>query len=144
MLPVVQIKQNVPLVHCEQGESCFIGEESIEIMQFRLVYEGSLKSSGNSSRHVAEKHAIRCQFHEQLSSLYDNHEQLRSMRYYVESPVDVMNRQRAMRISFADSGASITETLARRFVRSNGFRFVPLVNQQYDLICGLNILFLRR
>jgi hypothetical protein len=44
---------------------------------------------------------------------------------------------------FPDPDTSFMETFARRFSRC-GFRFVPLVNRELKLICGLEILFLRR
>jgi len=78
-------------------------------MQFRLVYEGSLKSSGNSSRHIEEKHAIRKQLHGQLSNLYDNHYQLQAMRYYVAPVNPKMDEMRKLRGDFTDSGASVTD-----------------------------------
>ena len=111
MLSTVQTKPQAPFVYHERGEGFVEEWETIDVMQFRLVYEGSLKSSGNSVKHVGEKHAIRTQFHEQLSNLYDNHEVLKSLRYYVESDVEKARRYRSLGVTMAADGASITETL---------------------------------
>lgn len=40
-------------------------------------------------------------------------------------------------------GETYLETLASRYTR-NGFRFVPLVHSGVNLVCGLDVLFLRR
>jgi hypothetical protein len=114
-------------------------------MEFRLVYDGPLKATTTNQSRVKDKHAIRRQLHKQLSTLYDNHPTLRSMRYYVYPEGErITMSMRQAGVFMPDSGASITETMARRFARANGFRFVPLVNKQYDLICSLDVLFLRR
>jgi len=102
-------------------------------MEFRLVYEGSLKASGNSARHVKDKHAIRRQFHRQLSNLYDNHYYLSKLK------ANSMN----IRVEGVDVKTSFVEQQAQRFSRC-GYRFVPLVQKYQSLICGLDILFLRR
>lgn len=101
-------------------------------MEFRLVYEGRLKASGNSAKHVKDKHAIRRQFHRQLANLYDNHPyliKLNTLANWIREDGEIIT--------------SFVEEQAKSFSRC-GYRFVPLVNKTQNLICGLDILFLRR
>lgn len=115
-------------------------------MEFRLTYEGYLPSSGN--RH--EKHAIRRQFHPQLRKLWKEHRALEHKweimpRIPLDNPgakkIDRFLRERGYINNVP--GIDEVEMLARDFSRC-GYRFVPLVNKRFDLVCGLNILFLRR
>ncbi len=136
------------------------------LMQFRLVYEGPLKAASNSNTRVREKHAIRKQFHKQLKELWEVHPVLatfRDVNQRTKLPPKPPNMKELDEQAWGhyseltgitklieelhfpgDPDCSYMETLARRYVRSNGFRFVPLVHKGLDLICGLDILFLRR
>jgi hypothetical protein len=137
------------------------------LMEFRLVYEGPLKAASNRNTRVREKHVIRKQFHKQLKTLWETHPALQDFwEVREEKPQlpeepelltdvdklaweyfsDVTGTLHQIWESFlpSDVGCTYVETLARRYVRSNGFRFVPLVHKGLDLVCGLNILFLRR
>jgi hypothetical protein len=103
-------------------------------MEFRLVYQGPLKASGNDSRRVPEKHAIRKVLHKQLAELWR-----------IKYPMSAIIKQRihienAGKVDFDGSGL---DALANDFSRC-GFRFAPLVNRKYGTACGLDILFLRR
>lgn len=95
-------------------------------MEFRLIYEGPLPSNGNPSI----KHEIRKKFHVQLRELWDAHRFLQLMKERVTLEPGFM-------------GSTFLNALARRF-EVEGFRFVPLVNNVYGLVCGLDILFLRK
>jgi hypothetical protein len=113
-------------------------------MEFRLVYEGHLKATTTSNSRVEDKHAIRKQFHKQLDQLWMQHPNLLWKRTeIIQRPVEVVEKLQKEGKILNDPGATTVETLARRFDRC-GFRFVPLVNKAFDLICGLDILFLRR
>lgn len=101
-------------------------------MEFRLIYEGSLKSSGNSTKHVKEKHAIRKEFHKQLSTLWGCHQTLQRWT------TDVLQN-----IPGTSEQMTRLEIMARQYSRF-GYRFVPLVSRDNFMICGLDILFLRR
>ncbi|MFN2392410.1 MAG: hypothetical protein ABR566_10635 [Pyrinomonadaceae bacterium] len=101
-------------------------------MEFRLIYEGSLKSSGNSTKHVKEKHAIRKEFHKQLSTLGGYH---RTLQRWM---TDVLQN-----IPGTSEQMTKLEIMARQYSRF-GYRFVPLVSRDNFMICGLDILFLRR
>jgi hypothetical protein len=108
-------------------------------MDFRLIYEGRLKASGNSAKHVKDKHAIRKQFHKQLSNLYDAHPYLVKLK-----KVSLIHNFTDYKGNFLPTyETSQVEEQAKRFARC-GYRFVPLVNKAQSLICGLDILFLRR
>ncbi|MEP7149895.1 MAG: hypothetical protein ABI857_13530 [Acidobacteriota bacterium] len=143
-----------------------------ELMQFRLIYEGSLKTASKRDTRVREKHEIRRQLHWQLVELWRRHPGLAAFRKrLVRSPIleglrmepagddepedvkkIVENQDKALvgldhllrMVSLADYDESYIEKLAKRFVRSNGFSFVPLVSKELELVCGLDILFLRR
>jgi hypothetical protein len=112
-------------------------------MEFRLVYEGRLRASGNAARHVKDKHHIRKVFHKQLEELWDRHPVLRGRKTEFQEETSGIAEMREKGVWFRDPGATEAETLSRQFERC-GFRFLPLVNKHFSLVCGLNILFLRR
>lgn len=119
-------------------------------MEFRLIYEGQLKGSGNKNPRVSEKHAIRKQIHKQLAELWATHPTLRTMSSYVRPPKNALPREGGILIDDVigrggqgDHGLTYVETMASEFNRC-GYRFVPLVSKRLDFICSLNILFLRR
>jgi hypothetical protein len=92
-------------------------------MEFRLFYEGPLKNNGDAKT----KHIIRKEFHQQLKRLWEQH--------------DLLKLASTRRVDFIEG--SVVNILARQFDKC-GFQFVPLVNKKFDLICSLDILFLRR
>jgi hypothetical protein len=97
-----------------------------EIVEFRLVYRGRLPSEGKGDR--KEKHQARKQFHQQLAALWKEH------RYLSKALVGglVQNDPRPE-----------VDRIADEYARC-GYRFVPLVNNRWNLACALDILFLRR
>lgn len=94
-------------------------------MELKLIYSGQLKAS-NGSR-VKEKHEIRQQFHKQLKRLWE------------------VKRQPLRGSVIELGGGSLTgpQALAERF-QICGYRFVPLVTDEYPLCVSLDVLFLRR
>ncbi|MER8529584.1 hypothetical protein [Mesorhizobium sp. M1272] len=111
-------------------------------MEFRLTYAGPLYATqrdpleGKPPKHTQNRHDIRKAFHGQLKRLWGEIPALKngqgggpmllSMggdREYVPPLTDI-------------------ESLAKRHAHY-GFNFVPLVTAELDLICGLDILFLR-
>jgi|ERR1022692_3248745 hypothetical protein len=84
-------------------------------MEFRLTYEGSLRAKKDHE----QSHAIRRQFHRQLSTLWATHGLLKPLR---------------------ESSLRFERLIEPRY----GFNFVPLVRESLSLGCGLDILFLRR
>lgn len=102
-------------------------------MEFRLVYEGSLKASGNKATHVSEKHSIRKQIHKQLAQLFECNPVL---KYWKTNPNTLGGNS-------TDGTVPYLDYLADTFSRC-GYRFVPLVHRGEHMVCSLNILFLRR
>jgi hypothetical protein len=115
-------------------------------MEFRLTYEGYLPAKGDTK----VKHAIRRQFHPQLRKLWKEHQAL-AHNWMIAPPLSLNNPiarniDSALRSSGLINnvpGMSEIELIARNFARCD-YRFVPLVNKRFDLVCALNILFLRR
>src|SRR5262245_34994923 len=106
-------------------------------MEFRLTYEGYLPSSGDTRI----KHAIRRQFHPQLRKLWQDHQSLAHKweimprippNQPVAKNIDRVLRQRGYINNVP--GINEVEMLARDFSRC-GYRFVPLVNKRFDLVC---------
>ena len=91
------------------------------IMEFRLTYDGELKSATKSKGRVEHKHDIRRVFHRQMRSVWATHPAL--------GPVN-------------------TQRLWERedFMRyhRDGFKWLPLVLKNQFMICELDVLILRR
>ena len=49
-------------------------------MRFRLIYQGQLPGSGNSSKKPSAVQAIRDQLHPQLKFLWDTHKALKRLK----------------------------------------------------------------
>ena len=124
-------------------------------MRFRLVYEGQLLASGRDpecgQRHPMAEHkqTIRKAFHWQLKELWRTsrflaEHQVLSRRLHV-SPGAAGNL--AGRSFFGNGTVEQPEDLVQ-YVASNfhrsGYRFVPLVCEEFSLLCNLDIMFLRR
>lgn len=107
-------------------------------MEFRLTYQGPLRSSQRSPEGTQpdprkdHKHAIRRQFHQQLKRLWEINPALNGES---KGPDVIVVREVEQRAK------SASELAARH--SQFGFNFVPLVRQDLDLLCGLEILFLR-
>lgn len=128
-------------------------------MEFRLLYSGRVLGASRTDTRAALKHQIRREFHPQLRRLWQTNESLRELvrhtgyesvvdhseKYYVENEdeyeaakggPDYTDRENSF---YADLGADI---IADKWERS-GFRFWPLVTEEYGVRCALDILFLR-
>ncbi len=114
----------------QPDEGCF--------MQFRLTYEGLLLATqrdpenGQRDKRADHKHDIRQAFHGQLKRLWEIVPHLREGGGSGPSAL-VMGET-----PLARDVTSVSE-------RHNlyGWNFVPLVTQELNLLCGLDILFLR-
>jgi hypothetical protein len=118
-------------------------------MKFRLVYEGELRSSqrdpigGQTEKTAEHKHKIRKHFHRQLKHLWESDWFLSNCRvwpqdYGASKPADGLGRwapDESERVPLIDVIAQCH--------RENGYRFVPLVRDDWKLLCNLEILFLR-
>jgi hypothetical protein len=108
-------------------------------MEFRLLYEGVLNSSGGANTRPHEKHAIRRSFHPQLRRLWHVQSNLRELadRYWVStisgSPPPTTPEER-LELGIAELG--------RRWERA-GFQIVPLITPNVKLRCSLDIVLLR-
>ena len=120
------------------------------LMRFRLIYDGALRSSqkddGNHSGMASHKQSIRKDFHKQLRLLWQTNRFLREHEVY---PTDTVTGRSPHSDAKQREGLATTarlpmvEAVAQQY-RENGYRFVPLVRESISLLCGLNILFLRR
>jgi hypothetical protein len=115
-------------------------EDGEDIVEFRLTYDGPLLASngGRDSRPARKEHkrAIRNRFHSQLRRLWQTVPHLRAGREtsglgYWSSP----STQERPRYDMP--------TLAAKY-NLYGWNFVPLVTQDLQLSCWLDILYLRR
>jgi hypothetical protein len=109
-------------------------------MQFRLTYEGPLLAtqkdpvSGQVDRRAGHKHTIRQIFHPQMKRLWEITPFLR--KGTGSGPKSILLESSPPNVVYDQ-----TTLAARHFLY--GWNFVPLVTRDLNLICGLDILFLR-
>lgn len=103
----------------------------IDLMEFRLVYSGSLIKS-HQGRSFWEKHQIRKYFHDQLKTLWETHPvfQFYTQPHHVE------------RGGFSDYVVRHYTTIDEIAAQYEGY--VPLAAASYGAVCELEILFLRQ
>jgi hypothetical protein len=113
------------------------------LMEFRLLYEGELQSSGNKSS-PAKKHAIRRKFHLQLRRLWEVHGPLRDQARWLG-----IQDLKVRGISHDDPAwpeqkqiQTGIESIGREWSRV-GYNFIPLVTPKEVVRCSLEILLLR-
>ncbi len=105
-------------------------------MEFRLLYQGKLRSNGS----VEDKFLIRRQLHLQLRRLCAEHSELRSQLIawgHIEA-------REALGDSFTEEDALRFGVKRLADTNLNGFRFMPLSRRDWHLRCSLDVLFLRR
>lgn len=88
-------------------------------VNFRLTYDGPLKAASQSDTRRIEKHAMRCIFNRQLGQLFNSREVLQ------------------------EELVSSVRDAVRRYKRG-AFPCFPIVREDLNLVCDLDILFLRR
>jgi hypothetical protein len=122
------VRDELPVTEIIQTDGRPIQREST--MQFRLLYQGILRSNGD----VEDKFAIRRQFHPQLR------------RLWLEHPL--LSKQCSMwgAAEAQSAGGDPFDLGVRRLADThlNGFRFMPLSRKDWHLRCSLDVLFLRR
>lgn len=104
-------------------------------MEFRLTYDGELLAATSGNLRPEHKHKIRRQFHPQLKRLWEIYPHLsilREAQALHEIRVEHVGGRRPSRI----------RDLANRFA-CGGYHLVPLVTEDLELICSVDILFLR-
>jgi len=93
-------------------------------VNFRLTYSGPLKAASQSDTRRLEKHAIRCVFSRQLGQLFENRDVLLD--------------------EFRNGRFGEAVKLASRTYKRGKFACFPIVREELNLVCDLDILFLRR
>jgi hypothetical protein len=110
-------------------------------MEFRLTYNGPLYSTqGDPPQHqqdkrAGHKHILRRAFHKQLKRLWE-------ITPYLRNEEGIAHLRTIHQIGGAGGEPHTIERLSAKHALF-GFNFVPLVTYDMDLLCGLEILFLR-
>jgi hypothetical protein len=105
-------------------------------MELRLTYDGLLLSGAKEVPKRSEhKHDIRKQFHPQLRKFWGIHPGLKRL-----TKIDWKGHD----LDTYPERRSVVDELAHRNTRADGYNYVPLVREQLDLMCRIDILFLRR
>lgn len=120
-------------------------------MKFRLTYEGELRATQRDAERqqinplAMHKHSIRRSFHHQLKELWRTHNFLSKKMIDVDNPLisRPISDQNAYWGGDKEDALPFAEYVARRNVEL-GYRWVPLVCEEFSLLCSLRILFLRR
>ena len=121
------------------------------LLKFRLYYEGELRPNqrdpeGQQRDPLAiHKHKIRRVFHKQLKYLWTTNSFLKNYRRAVAG--DIAARPVGIASAHFDYNDKdkipLSEYIAGNFME-NGYRFLPLICEEFSLLCSLDILFLRR
>ena len=123
----------------------------IEIMRFRLVYSGSLRSSGNDSK-PEDVRDIRDELHQQLKILWQTHTALKRLKYtaQIRRTSGVSNTPGWPPLNFiTNDPPKWAENVPRMFadlcepVPVGNRKVIPLVRKSLSLACKLQVLFLR-
>lgn len=109
-------------------------------MEFRLHYRGPLKtSSKNGDQTTKHKHEIRKKIHKQMQRLWQQMP-LKEYQYILKQDEELLNHQKD---SLRSKDGKNTPIFLRKIDKVENFTFVPLVNQEMDLIAELEIILLR-
>jgi hypothetical protein len=119
-------------------------------MRFRLVYNGPLPATGNSSKKPDDVAKIRDSFHPQLKFLWESHAALVRLKQN-----SIVSTALGRDLNLTDSPFHAARDLVKFPMRShetdlcapiqtNGKAYIPLVRRSLSLNCHLNILFLRQ
>ena len=103
------------------------------MFEFRLVYQGLLFGSNNDKTRSDHKHDIRRYLHPQLVNLWNTRQPLKQR---LAANVQLSKTSS----SFIPAGADV---LSSQYKIGNQ-RFLPLVTSSDMLVCGLDVLLLRR
>lgn len=114
------------------------------LMQFRLTYDGPLRATRGvptdrqRDPRASHKHQIRRSLHRQLRVLWQHN------RFLRESKLNLDHwQERSGPIIGGGEYLPLVERLADQY-SAHGYRFVPLVVEEFSLSCSIRILFLRR
>jgi hypothetical protein len=132
---------------------------SEEPVQFRLLYSGQVLSASRYDSRASLKHKIRREFHPQLKRLWETNDNLRRLIEQTGFQRHVREIAKSSQSS-ADSTAfnalcdEILDTKSTKFFdygfsiikakwERAGYKFIPLVTEEFCVRCVLDILFLR-
>lgn len=111
------------------------------MIEFRLLYSGSLLGASRNNTRAKLKHAMRKEFHPQLKRLWDTNNELeRYLRavyagnFNPETDAPATSPENVL-----DRAMDILSKRRERF----GYRFIPLVTEKLCLSASIDILFLR-
>lgn len=130
-------------VHVNTGELI----EGKNLIEFRLLYDGDLPSSGNKG-HPHEKHAIRRIFHPQLRRLWSVKPTLKqwAFRWFQHAPAEAIEALNKSNLRDDDLGNARfrlgIETMGKFYAKA-GYELAPLVVPEFDARCSIDILLLR-
>src|SRR5438046_2138505 len=99
-------------------------------MRFHLTYEGPLHGSSTGSPRARHKHEIGKVFQKQIKTLWKS-------TWLHETSFGVWGPDQTI-----DPATPLDEGLSQLYTRG-AYRFVPLVREQFSLLCSIDILFLR-
>jgi hypothetical protein len=129
------VESSLPYSQVHKGTGELIEQENL--VEFRLIYEGEILSSGNRST-VSNKHAIRKALHPQLRQLWKLHDGIKQyarMEYHPAkwtAPINTIDER-------TEAGIRV---IGREWNRAK-IDFVPLVTDKFALRCALDIVLLR-
>lgn len=118
-------------------------------MKFRLTYEGPLRPTQREAEdhqphpHAPHQHTIRKCFHKQLKHLWATNKFLSTCRVHPKFYATPRPNDGAMWASDPNEMIPYLDAVATNY-HEYGYKFVPLVRDHIDLMCSLDILFLRR
>jgi hypothetical protein len=123
------------------------------IMRFRLTYDGDLRPTQRDAHESnkypeplsAHKLLIRRRFHAQLKHLWATNRFLRDHKVNPESrnPYSQGYHAGSSLWSTRNGGEPMWQAISRNYHR-DGFCYVPLVREEFSLLCSLNVIVLRR
>jgi hypothetical protein len=108
-------------------------------VEFRLLYSGRLLGAARGNPRVAQKHAIRKEFHPQLRRLWSTHHNL------IDLSLMAASQQMAYDIDKPSTPAEATAFGVNYLAKweHSGYKFLPLITEKLRLRCSLEILLLR-
>jgi len=121
-------------------------------LKFRLTYEGELRATQRDplahqiNPLAPHKHDIRRCFHKQLKRLWEVNDFLSKYRRHPgDNSVDArpIYRSEAWFGHKEEDKIPLVDYIASKH-NEHGYKFVPLVCEEFSLLCSLDILFLRR
>ncbi|HEY3811806.1 MAG TPA: hypothetical protein VGL66_01155 [Caulobacteraceae bacterium] len=111
-------------------------------MQFRLTYEGQLLGASRENSRAAHKHEIRSKLHPQLKRLWGTSAWLSQLGGYRFPNYAAAVSGHTLKNSNWAKERTYPEVVAANY-QSHGRHWLPLVGEDMNLTCGLDILFLR-